>query len=297
MTSAVIEAAIWLTIAFLLPLSCLAFAIGRGPFARFAPTDPMSRRVAFAGVAAPPLFVLTGVVSGVLHSPIPEQVIWVAAWSAVGLAASLATPAAPPRSEEWTDRLRVVHGVSAALILLYVAFHLFNHLLGLVGPDLHARVMRIGREVYRSGLVEPVLIGVLLFQAASGLRLAWRWSGSGLSLIRVIQVGSGVYLAAFILAHLNSAFVARGVRHIETDWAWAAGAPTGLIMDAWNIRLVPDYALAVFFIVAHVFCGLRGILFAHRVHAVTADRIWLGGLIIAVALSAAIMCGLCGLRI
>lgn len=296
--SGVIEGTIWLTIAFLLPLSCLAFTIGRGPFAKLAPIDPMTRRVAFAGVAAPPLFVLTGVVSGLLHSPVPERVVWVAAWSAVGLASCLAKPDAAPRGEEWTDRLRVVHGVSAALILLYVVFHLFNHLLGLVGPDLHARVMRMGREVYRSGLVEPVLVGLLLFQVASGLRLAWRLSSSGLSLIRAIQVGSGVYLAAFVLAHLNSAFIsARAVRHIETDWAWAAGAPTGLIMDSWNIRLLPHYAVGVFFVVAHVFCGLRGVLLAHRVHAATADRIWLGGMMIAVVLSTAIMCGLCGVRI
>jgi len=157
--------------------------------------------------------------------------------------------------------------------------------------------MRIGREVYRSSLVEPVLVGLLLFQAASGLRLAWRWSGNSLSPIRAIQVGSGVYLAAFVIVHLNSAFVARAVRHIETDWAWAAGAPNGLIMDAWNIRLVPHYALGVFFVVTHVFCGLRGILLAHHVRAAAAGRIWLGGLMIAAALSTAILCGLSGLRV
>lgn len=306
--SALLRAAFWLTIAFLLPLSCLAFAMGRGPFAMFAPIDAVSRRAAFVGVAAPSLFVLTGVVSGLLHSPVSEQVIWVAVWAAVGVTVTLAKPATgSTRDAESSGRLRVAHGISAALIVLFISFHLFNHLLGLLGPNLHGQIARIGRSFYRSPVVEPALVGLLLFQVAGGLRLAWRWSGSKFfelqprtisSLARTIQIASGVYLAAFLLTHMDSAFIAaRTVHQIETDWAWASGAPTGLIMDAWNIRLLPHYALGVFFIVAHLFCGLRGVLLAHHIHTPTADRIWLAGLTIGVVLSTAITCALCGLRL
>lgn len=290
---------LWIAIAFLAPISCLAFAMGRGPFARFAPISPASRRIALAGVAVPPLFVLTGVVSSLLHSPVPERVTWAAGWCALGLAGSLARPttmACPGHKR--TGRRRVVHGVAAALILLFLVFHLSNHLLGLVGPDLHTRVMRVGRTVYRSTFVEPVLVGLLLFQVAGGLRLAWRWSRDKVTLARGIQVGSGVYLAAFILAHMNSAFIsARAIHKIDTNWAWASGAPSGLIADAWNIRLLPHYALGVFFVIAHLFCGLRDVLLAHSVSTSMAGRIWFAGLMFAVALSAAITCGLCGLRI
>jgi hypothetical protein len=59
---------------------------------------------------------------------------------------------------------------------------------------------------------------------------------------------------------------------------------------------VPHYTLGVFFVVVHVFCGLRGVLLKHRVRAATAEWIWLGGLAIAVALSTAITFALCGLR-
>jgi hypothetical protein len=285
------EAVFWFAVAFLLPLSCLALVATPA-----AITSAPARRAALAGLAAPPLFVLTGVASGLLHSPIRDLWIWIFAWIALGGVTAFADSAqarSPPSA-----RLRILHGVAAAVILLYVAFHLTNHLLGLFGPELHARVMQMGRKVYRQPLIEPVLVGLLLFQVASGLRMAWRWSASALSLPRAIQLGSGAYLAAFILAHMNSAFIsARAVHGIDTNWAWASGAPDGLLLDAWNIRLVPHYALGVFFVIAHLFCGLRAVLLAHQANPVTVARIWGSGLVLAAIVSAAIIAALCGFRV
>jgi hypothetical protein len=114
----------------------------------------------------------------------------------------------------------------------------------------------------------------------------------------MLQVGSGAYLAAFILTHLNSAFVsARWAHKIPTDWGWATGAPDGLVMDAWNIRLLPHYALGVFFVIAHIFCGLRTVLLAHGVRPSTADRAWVCGLLGAGSVSLLITAALWGLRI
>jgi hypothetical protein len=97
---------------------------------------------------------------------------------------------------------------------------------------------------------------------------------------------------------LNSALVsARVVHHIETNWAWASGAPTGLIHDAWSIRLVPHYALGVFFVLAHLSSGLRGVLIAHGGGVTFVNRIWAEGLVASALVSAAIMSGLCGARI
>lgn len=197
-----------------------------------------------------------------------------------------------------SPRLRVAHGVAAVLILLFVTFHLFNHLVGLLGPDAHARVMKLGRLVYRSPVIEPVLVTFLIFQVAGGVALAWRWSARPLGLVKAIQVGSGAYLAAFILTHMNSALVAaRTIRGIQTDWAWATGAPQGLLLDGWNIRLVPHYALGAFFVVAHLFCGLRQVLVAHDVGRRIADGLWGAGVAGAAGLSMAITAGLCGLRL
>jgi len=289
--------AIWLILAFALPLSCLVFAWRHAE--RSGDVLPVVRRVAFVALAAPPLFVSTGVVSSLIHSPLPDLWAWSILWLALGVGAAVVSSKGQPRPPGvMTGRLRVAHGVSALAILLFLAFHLTNHLFGLFGPVTHAQVMAIGRVVYRSRFVEPVFVAILLFQVASGAKLAWRWSARPLDAAGVLQVGSGAYLAAFILTHLNSAFVsARWVHNIPTDWAWATGAPDGLLMDAWNIRLLPHYALGVFFVIAHVFCGLRTVLLAHGVRPSAANRLWASGLVCAGGVSLLITAALCGLRI
>jgi len=194
--------------------------------------------------------------------------------------------------------LRVAHGVSAALISCYVLFHLTNHLFGLAGPETHAAIMKAGRAVYRAPLIEPVLVLLLLFQASSGVRLAWNWSRLRTDAYRIFQIGSGVYLAGFLLAHLNSGLIAaRHVYKIDTNFAWAAGLPDGLIHGAWNIRLLPHYALGVFFILGHLASGLRGVMIAHDVDVAVANRAWYAGLTAAALISTAIICALCGVRI
>ncbi|MBT2185413.1 hypothetical protein [Sphingobium nicotianae] len=290
--------ALCLAAAFALPLSCILIAWRYSSGASDACLLRV-RRTAFAALAAPPLFVLVGVLSGLLHSPIKDVWVWSLLWLVVGITATI-TRAEPKRepSSGTIGRTRVLHGISASIILLFIGFHLFNHLTGLLGPDVHARVMAFGRVAYRSHAIEPVLVALLLFQIASGARLAWRWSVGPLDFARTVQIGSGAYLAAFILTHLNSAIVsARWVHGIKTDWAWAAGAPDGLLIDAWNTRLVPHYALGVFFVITHLFCGLRIVMLAHGVRTSTADRVWKIGLLCAGTVSLLITAALCGLRI
>ena len=263
-----------------------------------------ARRLAYLTIGVPPLFVLTGVGLGLLHIHLSDELVWGAVWSAACVYVMFGGEAEPrlaarsvsaiPSVAQW----RVAHGVAGAALLGYVLFHLTNHLLGLLGPDVHAAVMKMGRLVYRSPVVEPVLVTLMLFQVVVGARLAWRWSSRPADAFRAFQIGSGVYLAAFILTHLNSAFVsARAVHHLETDWGWATSAPTGLIHHAWSIRLVPHYALGVFFVLAHLSSGLRGVLIAHGVSAAVANLTWAAGLLVSGLVSAAITSGLLGLRI
>lgn len=257
-----------------------------------------ARRVAYISIAAPPLYVFVGVTRGLIGVPVDDTTLWIASWLAAGVyvwQASADEIAVPTGSVAgW----RVAHGVVAALLAAFFLFHLANHLFGLMGPDVHAGIMKSGRSVYRSPFVEPVFVAVLLFQVVLGARLAWRWSAARGEIHRVFQIGSGVYLALFIVTHLNSALVAaRGVRGIETDWAWASGAPAGLIHDAWNIRLLPHYAFGAFFILAHLCTGLRHILLAHGVAESTANRMWVSGLIASGLVSSAIIGALCGVRI
>lgn len=287
---AILAAIVILAVAFVVPFLGLALALR--PNAGLG-----ARRLAYASVAAPTLYVFLGVVQALLHSPIPDEIAWCLIWLAIAVWSQLAPNpdvAAAPSVAGW----RVVHGLTAAVLSLYVLFHIANHLFGLVGQDAHAAVMKIGRVVYRSSLGEPLLVAAMLFQIGTGLYLAWRWSAAPQSFHRTYQVASGAYLSLFILGHMNSVFIyARTFLGIPTDWNFAIGAPTGLIHDAWNIRLVPHYALGVFFVLSHVASGMRVMLIAHGVARRTADRIWGAGVALSAIVAAAIIAGMCGVRI
>lgn len=257
-----------------------------------------ARQVAFLSVCVPPLFILFGVGLGLLEAPIADTTLWMIVWVLAGLYVALGKSRPMPEPKHGFAAVRVAHGVLALLILCFVAFHLSNHLLGWLGPETHAAVMEWGRKFYRAPIIEPILIGLLLLQTLLGGVLVWRWSAVPVDGYRSFQVASGDYLAIFILAHLNSALVsARMVRGAETDWAWASGAPEGLLLDPWNVRLLPHYAFAVFFVLAHLFAGQRRILLAHGVSIQTATRVWTWGLVFAALISAAIIAALLGARL
>jgi hypothetical protein len=158
--------------------------------------------------------------------------------------------------------------------------------------------MKIGRVIYRSAVGEPLLVAAMLFQIGTGLFLAWRWSASAHDFQRTYQVASGAYLSMFILGHMNSVFVyARSFLGIPTDWNFAIGAPTGLVHDAWNIRLLPHYALGAFFVLSHLASGLRVVLIAHGVRQCIADRLWRVCVAMSAIVTAAIIAGMSGVRI
>jgi hypothetical protein len=291
-------AALCLFAATAMPMFALVWA---RRLSKAAPTlgfELRARRLAYLAIAAPPLFVFTGVARGLLGRPLSDETVWISFWLIAAASAFIGNASVQTVAPTPVIRWRVAHGISAVLIVCFILFHLTNHMLAWWGPDAHKAFMHIGRSVYRSGFIEPVLVALLLFQVASGVRLAWCWSAQPADWYRAFQIGSGVYLAAFVITHLNSALVsARWVRGSETDWAWASGAPEGLIYDSWNIRLLPHYAFGVFFVLSHLASGLRQVLIAHAVDAAIANRIWLAGLIASALCSVAIMAALIGARI
>ncbi|WP_198651494.1 hypothetical protein [Dyella sp. C11] len=268
-------------------------------FAARTSASTSARRLAFACVAAPTIYVFLGVLQAMAGSALPDELVWCVFWLAVGVW-TWSRPGTQPDGQPKANiaRWRITHGITGAIVFIYVGFHIINHLFGLIGPQAHAEVMDLGRKIYRAPLVEPLLVALMLFQATSGLYLAWRWSASPLDFHKTFQVASGVYLSMFIVGHMNSVFLyARTVRHIPTDWAFATGAPTGLIHDAWNIRLVPHYLLGVFLVLAHLGSGLRTVLIAHGFTRIAANRAWIGCTLAGAVIAIAILIGMCGGRI
>jgi hypothetical protein len=290
---------------------CLLVAIA-APFAAMqaamifsevpAPTVAQLRakRIALFAVASPPIFVALGVVLYMIHDPVPDTWVWIVFWAIMcfvvarpdGAAASTVVKAAPAG-------LRVAHGVSAlGIIVIFLLLHLTTHLTGLIGPETYMQVMKLFRYIYRGEILQPLLVVLFLFQVASGLVLVWRHTAAPSDRFRTFQVASGVYLALFVLGHMNSVFIyARTWAGIDTDWAFATGAPTGLIKDAWNIRLLPHYLLGVFLVLSHLCAGGRMVMISHGVSKSFADRFMIAGVVISGMIAVAIILGMSGLRL
>src|SRR5215475_13165483 len=254
------------------------------------PRFPRVRARAFAHLAfaSPPLFTALGVALYLVHSSI-DHIVWALIWLPIVAVAIfdecrfVAVGAEPRMQLRW---LRTAHGLSAAAILvMFLAPHIANHLTAIWSTDLHKAMMGALRVVYRQSAVQSVLIGLLQFQIVGGMTLLRSRIGLTNDRFGSLQTASAAYLAAFIASHLVAVFIlGRQVLHVDTNWDFVVGAPAGVMGDPWNVRLVPHYSLAVFLLSAHVACGLRAILLAHHATLGVANRfsvamITLGGVI------------------
>jgi hypothetical protein len=296
-----LSAAACLALAFAMPLIAMLAAMSFSEIGNPTVAQRRAKRTALLAVAAPTLFTFVGVVLTMLHDPVPDTWLWVAFWLGMTVLAGFwrnETPAPPP-ADAAPALLRVAHGISAlGIIAIFLALHLANHLTFILGPDTYRAVMKAMRHVYRQEFLQPLLVALFLFQVGSGVYLATHADVRPMDRFRTFQIASGIFLAAYVLGHMNSVFVfARLYLGIDSDWAFATGAPAGLVKDAWNIRLVPHYGLGVFFVLSHLAAGVRVLMLSHGVARRYADRFLIGGAMAAGLVAFVIMFGMCGARL
>jgi succinate dehydrogenase/fumarate reductase cytochrome b subunit len=297
------EALLSLGMVFAVPGSAFVslYALGRTPAMRSE--GVVLRRVAYLAFVSPSLFVIVGVFLYLMKIEGKDVQVWVGFWLAILCAASLVLlgrrgPIAPAPSPVHMKAVRVMHGTAALVILLvFLVAHLVNHTFGLLGADAHREVMLILRNLYRSPLVEPALLTLLFFQVISGLILAESKIRSIRGILDVLQTASGAYLAVFIASHINAVFVLARYFGTETDYAWATALPKGLLADPWDVRLIPHYMLGVWLVLAHIACGLRVVLVAHRVERRTASAVCWALIVSSTLWAAAIVAGAVGFRV
>jgi hypothetical protein len=122
-----------------------------------------AKRIAIFAVAAPTIFVFIGVLDYMAGDPVPDVGLWVVFWAAITVFVLRADNEVPASSERKpiAPALRVAHGFSAlAIVVIFLGFHISNHLSGLVGPEAHIAFMKVVRHVYRAAVIEPVLVGL-----------------------------------------------------------------------------------------------------------------------------------------
>jgi hypothetical protein len=296
-----LSAPVWLALAFAMPLIATLAAMSLSEISQPTAAQLRAKRVALLAVAAPTLFTFIGVVLYMLRDPVPDSWLWVAGWAIVlalmlrpdnGAPAKVAVCLVP-------TPLRVAHGVAAlALVVVFLALHIANHLVFPAGAETYDAVMKIFRHVYRTEILQPLVVALFLFQIGTGLFFVWRRTAAPSDRFRTFQIASGVYLAFYVLGHMDSVFIfARTYLGIDTGWGFATGAPTGLIKDPWNIRLVPHYWLGVFFVLAHLAAGARAVIMAHGISKTFADRFMVSAAVAAGIVATVIVLGMCGMRV
>jgi hypothetical protein len=242
-----------------------------------------------------------GTARDMLHDPVPDTWLWVACWSIVLARQLRSDNDAPARfsARHVPAPLRAAHGVSAfVLVMIFLALHIANHLTFPAGAETYDAVMKMFRHVYRTDILQPLIVALFLFQVGTGLFFVWRETAAPSDRFRTFQIASGVYLAFYVLGHMDSVFIsARTYLGIDTAWGFATGAPAGLIKDLWNIRLVPHYWLGVFFVLTHLAAGARAVGLAHGVSKVWANRAMVGGAVVAGIVATVILLGMCGMRV
>jgi hypothetical protein len=262
----------------------------------------LARRLACLAVAAPPAFTLLGVLLYLMKINGHDIAVWTGLWLALTAYFTMYSSTKPvvsfPTSDSVYRRLRVAHGISSlAIMLVFLAPHLFNHLFGVFGFDVHRNIMDVLRVVYRNAVLEPIIIVAFFFQILSGLVLIRPKTISRADLFDALQTASGAYLTLFIASHINSVFTLARYFGTETDYKWAVGDPVGLVADAWSIRLVPHYSLAVFFLIVHLACGLRVVLRSHGVRPAAYSVATWGVIMLSALVTAIITAGMLGARI
>ena len=206
--------------------------------------------------ATPPFYIVTIQIAGLLNIAAFHQTIWITSILATGvyLGISNSSGAKHKNSPVPYKTIRKIHLTSALLLMIgFIFLHIGNHVFALHSFDLHEKVRTTINQWYQSSIVEPLMFLIILSMMITGVLMVIRYLGTNLNYVRSIQMGSGVFLIFFFIAHVNAVLSARA-RNVETDWIFATGEQ-GLLASSGI--LIPYYTLSIAMILLHVSAGIR----------------------------------------
>jgi hypothetical protein len=289
-----------LTLALSVMLVSFVFGLRLGSPHVERPEDFHARCVALLAFATPSLYVGFENVAGVLRASSAVPVAWLVFWTLMAMFVLLgfrSSSAASAISLVGYRRLAVTHGVSAlAILLLFVGLHIGNHLAAFWSGSVHVAIMNAARRIYRNDIVQPILLALIGFQILSGIVLVQRRMRMPSDIFGTVQTMCGAYIGVYFLAHMTAVFAARHVG-TDTNWIWLTRPNDSLLFSLFKLRLIPHYWVGPIAIVAHVACGLRGILLQHHVSTAPANRLALALITLGVVASSLIMAALLNVHI
>jgi hypothetical protein len=272
----------WVGVTAAVLLICAVPAIGVAVAYQLGRNDAPTRRqlrarwIAYLAVASPSLLLAFGNYSRLLHARAAVTPAWDLLWLGC-LAAVLiggGEPAAPPAlSSARRIQVRTFHlSTAIALLVLFLAPHITNHVTGIWSGQAHISLMGVLRTVYRARVIEPLLMLLLVVQAASGLALvSSRLRGCTRNIFQALQTASGVYLVIFLVSHVAAAFSARAAG-VDPNWVWLVGR-SGTLLSSSVLTVVPHYFFGPLALFVHVGCGARNLRLAREASLTSANRL------------------------
>jgi len=169
--------------------------------------------------------------------------------------------------------LNTVHRLLAVPILIFVIFHLFNHIVSIAGIDSHLKYMNAFRLIYRNPIVEIILFLSLFCQMGIGLYFVFRSRNKR----------AGFFQRA--RAVLNGRFNLG----LDTNFYFASA---GMHIGQLKLFFIPYYFLGVFAVFTHIACFINrrmsrnsSIVLANRISAIVMISGMLCGVLIVASLA------------
>jgi hypothetical protein len=145
--------------------------------------------------------------------------------------------------------IKKIHYLSGLIITLFIALHLVNHFCSIFGADKHIEVMNSLRFFYRNLYIETILLGAILIQIISGIKLFKISRRTATARFEKLHVWTGLYLAIFLVIHLGAVFGGRLLLHLDTNFYFGVA---GLNSFPSNLFFVPYYGLAIISFFGHI---------------------------------------------
>ncbi len=142
-----------------------------------------------------------------------------------------------------------LHYFSGLTITVFVALHLFNHLISIWGIDGHIETMTSLRSFYRNTFIEIILLLAVVIQIISGLKLFVAGRRKAVSKLDKLHIWTGLYLAFFLIIHVAAVMVGRFILNLDTNFYFGAA---GINSFPFNLFFIPYYALAIVSFFGHI---------------------------------------------
>lgn len=142
-----------------------------------------------------------------------------------------------------------IHCFSGLIISIFVALHLFNHTISIVGAEQHIELMSRLRVFYRNIFIESILLIGIIFQIIFRLKYFFKQKNAVASGFEKLHLWTGLYLTFFLLIHVSAVMIGRFFFNLDTNFYFAVA---GINTFPFSLFFIPYYGLAIFSFFSHL---------------------------------------------